>query len=68
MEGKILKKKRKAKVKVPPQITLGGKVALKAWRLFILPLIKDAQKSTREIGELLGVSHNTVAIWRRAYL
>jgi hypothetical protein len=61
-------KKRKAKAKAPPQITLGGKVGLKAWRLFVLPLIRDAKKSTREIGVLLGVSHNTVSIWRRAYL
>jgi hypothetical protein len=49
-------------------VTLGGKVGFKAWKLFVLPLIRDAQKSTREIGELLGVSHNTVSIWRRAYL
>jgi len=65
-----MKKKRttKAKAKHPPQITLGGKVGAKAWKMFVLPLIRDAEKSTREIGEMLGVSHNTVSIWRRAYL
>ena len=63
-----MKKKRARKTKAPPQITLGGDIGLKAWKMFVLPLIKDTQKSTREIGELLGVSHNTVAIWRRAYL
>jgi len=61
-------KKRRPRAKNPPQITLGGKVGAKAWRLFVLPLIRDAEKSTREIGEILGVSHNTVSIWRRAYL
>ncbi len=63
-----MKKKRTKKAKVPPQITLGGEVGTKVWKQFILPLINDAEKSTREIGELLGVSHNTVAIWRRIYL
>lgn len=66
--GQVKKKKRARKVKNPPQITLGGEIGAKAWEMFVLPLIKDANKSTREIGELLGVSHNTVAIWRRAYL
>jgi hypothetical protein len=66
MKKKTTKPKRKAKN--PPQITLGGKVGAKAWKMFVLPLIRDAQKSTREIGEILGVSHNTVSIWRRAYL
>lgn len=61
-------KKRNPKAKAPPQVTLGGKAGLKAWRMFVLPLIRDAKKSTREIGEALGVSHNTVSIWRRAYL
>jgi hypothetical protein len=61
-------KKRKTKAKHPPQITLGGKIGEKAWKMFVLPLIRDAEKSTREIGETLGVSHNTVSIWRRAYL
>ena len=61
-------KKRNPKAKNPPQITLGGKIGAKAWRMFVLPLIRDARKSTREIGEALGVSHNTVSIWRRAYL
>ena len=59
---------KKRKSKVPPQITLGGKVAAKAWKMFVLPLIRDANKSTREVGSMLGVSHNTVSIWRRAYL
>jgi len=62
------KRAKKAKAKAPPQITLGGKVGLKAWRMFVLPLIRDAELSTREIGEMLGVSHNTVSIWRREYL
>lgn len=61
-------KKRKKKSKTPPQVTLGGKIGAKAWKMFVLPLIRDARKSTREIGELLGVSHNTVSIWRREYL
>ena len=61
-------KKRAKKVKNPPQITLGGEVGAEVWKQFILPLLEDAEKSTREIGEALGVSHNTVAIWRRAYL
>jgi hypothetical protein len=61
-------KKKRTKAKVPPQITLGGKVGAKAWKIFVLPLIRDAKKSTREIGEALGVSHNTVSIWRRVYL
>jgi hypothetical protein len=61
-------KKRKTKARNPPQITLGGKVGAKAWRMFVLPLIRNAKLSTREAGELLGVSHNTVSIWRRAYL
>jgi hypothetical protein len=61
-------KGKKARAKNPPQITLGGKIGAKAWKMFVLPLIRDAKKSTREIGELLGVSHNTVSIWRREYL
>jgi hypothetical protein len=63
-----MKKKRTMKAKHPPQITLGGKVGAKAWKMFVLPLIRDAEKSTREIAAMLGVSHNTVSIWRRAYL
>jgi hypothetical protein len=62
------KKTTKVKAKNPLQITLGGKVGAKAWKMFVLPLIRDAEKSTREIGEMLGVSHNTVSIWRRVYL
>ena len=61
-------KKKRTKAKAPPQITLGEKVALKAWKMFVLPLIRDYNKSTREIAAMLGVSHNTVSIWRRAYL
>jgi hypothetical protein len=66
MKMKVAKSKRKAKN--PPQITLGGNVGAKAWKMFVLPLIRDAEKSTREFGNLLGVPHNTVSIWRRAYL
>lgn len=61
-------KRKKSVPTSPPQITLGGDVAVKAWKMFVLPLLKDDSKSTREIAELLGVSHNTVSIWRRAYL
>ena len=61
-------KKRAKKAKAPPQVTLGGEVGRKAWKIFVLPLIKDADKSTREIAAMLGVSHNTVSLWRRAYL
>ena len=61
-------KKRTKKVKAPPQITLGGSVGLTVWKKHILPLIRNANKSTREIGELLGVSHMTVNRWRNAYL
>jgi len=63
-----MKKKTTKKAKHPPQITLGGEVGAKAWKLFVLPLIEDAELSTRQIAEMLGVSHNTVSIWRRAYL
>jgi hypothetical protein len=62
------KRKTMAKAKYPPQIILGGLIGAKAWKMFVLPLIRDAKKSTREIGGILGVSHNTVSIWRRAYL
>ncbi len=61
-------RKRRPIEKHPPQITLGGEAGIKAWKMFVLPLIKDARKSTRKVGELLGVSHNTVSIWRRDYL
>jgi len=64
----VKKRARKPKAKAPPQITLGGKVGLKAWRMFVLPLIRNADLSTRKIAEMLGVSHNTVSIWRREYL
>ena len=59
---------RKRRAKAPPQITLGGDIGVKAWKRYVLPMIKDAKRSTREIGKALGVSHNTIALWRRAYL
>ena len=68
MKRKISRRAGRPVKRSPTQVTLGGKVGAKVWRLFILPLIKDARKSTREIGELLGVSHNTVSIWRRQYI
>ncbi len=61
------KRKSSKKPSAPPQITLGGEIGYKAWKRYVLPLIKDAKRSTRDIGRALGVSHNTVAIWRRAY-
>jgi len=51
----------------PPQITLGGKVGKKVWRLFVLPLIRNRKLSTRQVGKDLGVSHMTVARWRKGY-
>jgi transposase-like protein len=57
-------KKRKKKVKAPPQITLGGDVGYMVWKRYIVPLLKKEVLSTREIGEMLGVSHMTVARWR----
>jgi DNA-directed RNA polymerase specialized sigma subunit len=59
-------KRRKAR-KSPPQVTLGGKVGEIVWRRYIAPLLRK-DISTREIGEMLGVSHMTVARWRSAYL
>ncbi len=61
-------KKRKKRAKAPPQITLGGQIGLKVWKRYIIPLVRDGRKSTREIGALLGVSHMTVNRWRNAYL
>ena len=61
-------RKPRKKATAPPQITLGGKVGLQVWRRHIVPLLKKANLSTREIGEMLGVSHMTVARWRSAYL
>lgn len=51
----------------PPQITLGGDIGRVVWKEYILPLLKK-DISTREIAKLLGVSHMTVARWRRTYL
>lgn len=56
-------KKRKNHAKTPPQITLGGDVGRMVWKRYILPLLKK-DHSTREIAEMLGVSHMTVARWR----
>jgi transposase-like protein len=63
------KRKRvvKARAKSPPQITLGGDVGRVVWKRYIMPLLKK-DISTREIGEMLGVSHMTVARWRSAYI
>lgn len=55
--------KKKKKVKAPPQITLGGDVGRMVWKRYIMPLLKK-NLSTREIAEMLGVSHMTVARWR----
>ena len=60
-------KKRKKKAKAPPQITLGGTMGNMVWKRYILPLLKN-DRSTREIGEILGVSAMTVSRWRLAYL
>jgi hypothetical protein len=62
---KNTKKKRKAKA--PPQITLGGDIGLKVWERYIVPLLRK-DLSTRELGEMLGVSPMTVSRWRTAYL
>jgi len=63
-----MKKKRSSKKpSAPPQITLGGEIGKKVWSKYVLPLIKKQDLSTRDIAAMLGVSHNTVAIWRRAY-
>jgi transposase-like protein len=59
-------KRRRAR-KSPPQVTLGGKVGEIVWRRYIVPLLRK-DISTREIGEMLGVSHMTIARWRAAYL
>ncbi|MDE2040291.1 MAG: helix-turn-helix domain-containing protein [Elusimicrobia bacterium] len=53
----------KRKSKAPPQITLGGDVGRMVWKRYIIPLLKK-DMSTREIAEMLGVSHMTVARWR----
>ncbi len=63
-----MKKKRAVrKAKAPPQVTLGGEIGLKVWKRYVLPLVKDGEKSTREIANMLGVSHQTVHRWRNAY-
>ncbi|MDE2039922.1 MAG: helix-turn-helix domain-containing protein [Elusimicrobia bacterium] len=60
-------KKRRSRRKAPPQVTLGGKVGELVWRRYIVPLLRK-ELSTREIAEMLGISHMTVARWRSAYL
>lgn len=55
--------KKKKPVKASPQITLGGDVGYLVWKRYIVPLLKE-DLSTREIGEMLGVSHMTVVRWR----
>ena len=59
---------KKKKIKAPSQLTIGGKVGLKVWNKYVLPMIQNKEMSTRDIGELLGVSHMTVNRWRNAYL
>lgn len=59
---------KKKRAKAPPQLTIGGKVGLKVWTKYVLPMIKNQELSTRDIGDLLGVSHMTVNRWRNAYL
>lgn len=60
-------KKRKMKAKAPPQVTLGGDVGRMVWKRYVLPLLRK-NLSTREIGEMLGVSAMTVSRWRSAYV
>jgi len=63
-----MKKKRQVrKAKAPPQVTLGGEIGRLVWRRYVLPLIRDTDKSTREIAAMLGVSHQTVHRWRTVY-
>jgi transposase-like protein len=51
----------------PPQIVLGGLLGKKVWHEVILPILQEGMP-TREAAERLGVSHMTVARWRRDYL
>lgn len=62
-----MKKQRKKAAKSPPQITLGGDIGRVVWKRYVLPLLRK-DLSTREIGEMLGVSAMTVSRWRSAYL
>ena len=62
-----MKRKATKKATAPPQITLGGVIGRKVWDKHIMPLVRDTHKSTREVAELLGVSHQTVHRWRSAY-
>lgn len=52
----------------PKQIILGGVLAGVVWHEYLLPLVANKKLSTRFLAKRLGISHNTVSLWRRAHV
>ncbi len=52
------------KPNMPTQIVLGGYLARFIWRAHIKPQLRE-KASSRQLARRLGVSHNTIVIWRR---